>query len=327
MSSTRVFIDRVDAELMGGLDVYQAIGFAADDLSGEVLSTMRRSLVELIAGAAAALPPNDRVVREDHQIPGPDGNQIRVRVYRPANATTALPGFYFIHGGGMMIRSIDASDLDCEAYVEQVGCVVVSVDYRLAPEHPYPAPVEDCYAGLRWMIDHAETLGVDPSRIAVGGPSAGGGLAAGTCLLARDRGGPPIAFQVLVYPMLDDRNQTPSARAFSGILSWSQEHNASGWSAYLGDAVGGEDVPIYAAPVRATDLSGLPPTIVQVGELEVFRDEDIDYATRLLQAGVPTELHVYPGAFHGWDAFAPEAAVTVQMVGDRFAAMRRALQA
>ena len=145
--------------------------------------------------------------------------------------------------------------------------------------------------------------------------------------MARDRGGPDIAYQVLIYPMLDDRNETASAREFSGILSWSREHNASGWRAYLGDGVGGEDVPVYAAPARATDLTGLPPAIVQVGELEVFRDEDIDYATRLLQAGVPTELHVYPGAFHGWDAFAPEAAVTIQMVGDRFAAMRRALRA
>lgn len=327
MADTRAFEARVDPELMGGLEVYRAIGFEHDDLSGEVLATMRTALVELIAGAAATLPPNDRVVREDREVLGPDGNTIPVRVYRPAGTATPLPGFLFLHGGGMIIGSIDASDLDCEAYVEQVGCVVVSVDYRLAPEHPHPAPVEDCYAALQWMVEQAEALGIDPDRVAVGGPSAGAGLAAGTALLARDRGGPGIAFQVLIYPMLDDRNRTPSAREFSGILSWSHEHNASGWRAYLGAAAGGDDVPIYAAPARATDLSGLPPAIVQVGELEVFRDEDIDYATRLLQAGVATELHVYPGAFHGWDAFAPEAAVTVQMVGDRIAAMRRALHA
>lgn len=326
MGSTRAFVDRVDPELIGGLDVYQALGFAAADLSGEVLATMRATLVELIGGAAAALPPNERVGREDHRIDGPDGDALRVRVYRPAGATSTLPGFLFIHGGGMIMGSIDATDLDCEAYVEQVGCVVVSVDYRLAPEHPYPAPVEDCYAALRWMAEQAGELGIDPQRIAVGGQSAGGGLAAGTCLLARDRGGPAVAFQVLIYPMLDDRNDTSSAREFSGILSWSHEHNTSGWNAYLGGAAGGDEVAIYAAPARAGDLAGLPPAIVQVGELEVFRDEDIAYAARLLQAGVATELHVYPGAFHAWDAFAPEAAVTVQMVGDRIAAMRRALE-
>lgn len=329
MGSTRAFEDRVDPEVAGGLAVYEAIGFGAADLSGEVLAGMRTALVTLIAGAAAELPPNERVVREDHEIAGPDGDPLRVRVYRPADATAAagaaLPGYLFIHGGGMIMGSIDATDLDCEAFVEQVGCVVVSVDYRLAPEHAYPAPVEDCYAALRWVADQADDLGIDPERIAVGGQSAGGGLAAGTCLLARDRGGPAVAFQVLVYPMLDDRNDTASAREFAGILSWSHEHNTSGWRAYLGDAAGGDDVPIYAAPARAEDLSGLPPAIVQVGELEVFRDEDIAYATRLLQAGVPTELHVYPGAFHAWDAFAPEAAVTVQAVRDRVGAMRRAL--
>ncbi len=327
MGSTRAFADRVDPEVAGGLAVYEAIGFGADDLSGEVLAGIRTALVELIAGAAAELPPNERVVREDQEIAGPDGDALRLRVYRPADSdpSTALPGFLFIHGGGMIMGSIDASDLDCEAFVERVGCVVVSVDYRLAPEHPYPAPVEDCYAALGWMVDQADALGLDPGRIAVGGQSAGGGLAAGTCLLARDRGGPAVAFQVLVYPMLDDRNATASAREFTGILSWSHEHNASGWRAYLGDAAGGDEVSIYAAPARADDLSGLPPAIIQVGELEVFRDEDIAYATRLLQAGVSTELHVYPGTFHASDAFAPEAAVTVQMVGDRVAAMRRAL--
>jgi acetyl esterase/lipase len=324
MGEADTFEARIDPEIIEGLEVYRALGFSAGDLSGDTLTQMRTALVELMAAATAELPANERVRREDRLVPGPDGNEVPVRIYRPADADTTLPGFLFIHGGGMIIGSIDESDLECEAYAEQVGCVVVSVDYRLAPEHPYPAPVEDCYASLVWMADHADDLGIDPARIAVGGASAGGGLAAGTCLLARDRGGPDVAFQVLIYPMLDDRNESPSAREFGGILSWSHEHNRSGWAAYLGDAAGGE-VPIYAAPARADDLSGLPPTLVQVGELEVFRDEDIDYAARLLRAGVPTELHVYPRAFHAWDAFAPEAAVTMQMVGDRINAMRRAL--
>jgi acetyl esterase/lipase len=183
----------------------------------------------------------------------------------------------------------------------------VSVEYRLAPEHPHPAPVEDCYAGLKWMVEHAVEIGVDPSRIALAGPSAGGGLAAATALVARDRGGPPLACQILIYPMLDDRNITPSSREFAGIPGWSREANISGWTALLGDKTGTEDVSPYAAPARASDLSNLPPTLIQVGELEVFRDECVDYALRLMQAGVSTELHVYPGAYHGWEIFVPTA--------------------
>jgi acetyl esterase/lipase len=187
----------------------------------------------------------------------------------------------------------------CERYALDIDCVVVSMQYRLAPEDPYPAGVEDCYAALVWTVQHADELGIDATRIAVGGESAGGGLAAATALLARDRKGPELVFQALTYPMLDDRNNTPSARELHDIPSWSQQHNDSAWRAVLGMKAGSPDVEPYAAPARATDLSGLPPTLIQVGEIDVFRDEDITYATRLLQAGVPTELHVYPGAYHG----------------------------
>jgi acetyl esterase/lipase len=318
------FEERIDPELREGLALYEALGFTAQDLSGQTLADMRTGSAALFAEVMKDIPPNPAVVREDRTAPGPLGD-VPVRVYRPAAATGTLPGLLWIHGGGMIFGSIDMEDLTCDAFAEAVGCVVVSVDYRLAPEHPHPAPVEDCYAALVWLAENAAELGVDPARLAVGGSSAGGGLAAGTALLARDRGTPGLVFQLLVYPMLDDRDATPSTHEFSGILSWSREHNLSGWKALLGDRVGGPDVDHYAAPARAEDLSGLPPTLIQVGELEVFRDEDVDYAMRLLRAGVPTELHLYPGAYHGWNMAAPESTKTAVMNAERVAALRGAL--
>ena len=181
------------------------------------------------------------------------------------------------------------------------------MNYRLAPEVPYPGPLEDCYRGLKWVFEQAEDLGVDRRRIGVAGSSAGGGLAAGLALYARDRGELPVAFQLLSCPMLDDRQQTPSS-GLEGLAVWSRENNTFGWCSYLGDRYGTEDVPYTAAPSRCTDLSGLPPAFISVGTVDGFRDEDVDYATRLNQAGVPCELHVYPGACHGYQ-MAVEAAL------------------
>ncbi len=318
------FEERIDPELREGLALYGAMGFEERDLSGEAITRVRTASAELFAAAMADIPPNDRVVREDRAVPGPGGD-VPVRVYRAADATGTLPALLWIHGGGMIFGDLDGSDLTCDAFAEAVGCVVVSVDYRLAPEHPHPAPVEDCHAALLWMAGQAAELGIDPTRIAVAGASAGGGLAAGTVLMARDRGSVPVAFQLLVYPMLDDRDATQSAQEFAGILSWGREHNVSGWAAYLGDRAGGPDVDHYAAPARAEDLSGLPPALIQVGELEVFRDEDVDYAVRLLRAGVPTELHVYPGAFHACDVAVPQARTSTRMAQERMDALRAAL--
>ena len=197
----------------------------------------------------------------------------------------------------------------------RLGIVGVSVDYRLAPETPYPGPLEDCYRGLRWTYEHAAELGVDPDRIGVAGVSAGGGLAAALALLARDRGEVPVAFQLLDSPMLDDRQTTPSSRQ-DGLPVWSRNSNTFGWKAYLGERYGRDDIPATAAPARATDLSGLPPTFVSVGAVDGFCDEDVDYALRLNRAGVPTELHVYPGACHGFNVIAPTAPVSKQAARD-----------
>jgi acetyl esterase/lipase len=319
------FLDRVDPTLRDGLAMYEMLGLAEHQrLDGEVIQTLRAQGDEAAAALLATIPRDERVSRQDHLIQTPEGDLL-VRAYRPRESTGVLPALIWLHGGGMMFGSIEIDGPTCEGYAIDLDCLVLSVQYRLAPEFPYPAAVDDCYAALAWSADHASELKLDPERIAIGGESAGAGLAAGTALLARDRGGPLLAFQALAYPMLDDRNDMPSAREFDEIPSWSRQHNGSAWRALLGERAGGTDVEAYAAPARASDLSGLPPSLVQVGELDVFRDENIVYATRLMQAGVPTELHVYPGAYHGWDAAAPAAPLSVRARDERTGSLLRAL--
>ena len=199
--------------------------------------------------------------------------------------------------------------------------MVVSVEYRLAPEHPYPAPVEDCYAGLVWMARHASELRFDPERLAVYGGSAGGGLTIATSMLARDRGFPALRFQMPIYPMIDDRNETPSSHEITDIGLWDRAGNIEAWKWYLGDGKPDQ----YAAPARAEDLTGLPPTFIDVGTVDLFRDEDITFAMRLMQAGVPTELHVNPGAYHAAEVFAPECELSGVIWARRIKALRRAL--
>jgi triacylglycerol lipase len=215
------------------------------------------------------------------------------------------------------------SDARCVQTAETLDCVVVSVDYRLAPESPFPAPVEDCYAGLAWTAAHADELGIDRERIVVVGQSAGGGLAAALALLVRDRAEIPLCYQLLIYPMIDDRNTTTSSQLVTKV--WTREANLLGWRCYLGHEPGVGEVSPYAAAARAEDLRGLAPTFIGVGTLDVFRDENIDYAQRLLAAGVPTELHVYPGAPHGFEGLAPQAAVSQQFLRDIADALRRAM--
>jgi acetyl esterase/lipase len=222
-----------------------------------------------------------------------------VRVHRPAELDGALPAIFTIHGGGYVIGSYVMDDALHDAWGPQLGTVGISVEYRLAPETPYPGPLEDCYAALRWTHQHADEMGVDRTRLGIAGISAGGGLAAALALLARDRGEVPLAFQLLDCPMLDDRQTTPSLRS-EGLYVWDAKSNEFGWRSYLGDLYGSDDVPVYAAAARATDLTGLPPTCVVVGSIDGFRDEDVDYARRLNQAGVPCELHVIGGLPHAY---------------------------
>jgi acetyl esterase/lipase/3-phenylpropionate/cinnamic acid dioxygenase small subunit len=274
--------------------------------------------------ARAALPvpapPATTTVFRDEDV----DEAVRVRVYAPPDAGPPRPCVFWIHGGGYITGSALAVDSRLNRWVEALDCVVVAVDYRLAPEHPYPVPLEDCYAGLNWVIKHAERLGVDPARVVIAGASAGAGLAAAVALLARDRGGPPLAHQVLIYPMLDDREITPSSQ-LDGAAVWGGPANRLGWRAYLGPHAGGQDVPAYAAPARAADLAGLPPAFIAVGGADLFRDESVEYASRLLEAGVPAELHVYPGAPHGFEVIVPAAGVSRRCDAEIAGALRRAL--
>jgi acetyl esterase/lipase len=223
--------------------------------------------------------------------------------------------------------SIAMDDARCAELVEQLGITVASVEYRLSPAFPYPTPLDDCVAGLQWLFASCESLGLDPARIAIGGGSAGGGLAASLALRTRDAGGPQPCFQLLRYPMIDDRNITASSHAVTDMRVWNRSSNLVGWGAYLGAAAGTDGVSPYAAASRATDLSGLPPAIVTVGELDLFLDEDLDYAQRLIAAGVPTEVHVYGACIHGSDALVPHAEPVQRWKRDEFDALRRALLA
>jgi acetyl esterase/lipase len=280
----------------------------------------RAAALQLLA--ALEVPPNPNVVSADRVVPGPQGApDITVRVYRPVDTTGTLPGIYFIHGGGMILGNMDGEDPAASTICERVDAVVVSVEYRLAPENPYPAPVEDCYAGLVWMARNAAELGFDPDRLAVYGGSAGGGLTIATSMLARDRGFPALRFQMPIYPMIDDRNETPSSHEITDVGIWDRSANIEAWQWYLGNGKPDQ----YAAPARAEDLAGLPATFIDVGTVDLFRDEDIAFATRLMQAGVPTELHVNPGAYHAAEMLAPEAPLSERIWARRIEALRRAL--
>ena len=250
-----------------------------------------------------------------------------MRIYTPEGLDKTVPGILHIHGGGFVIGDLDSEQGACLALCRGLGVVVVSVDYRLAPETPYPGPLEDCYAALQWTSNNSAQLQIDPARLAVFGLSAGGGLSAATALLARDRGGPPICFQYLGIPELDDRLQTPSMQRFVDTPMWNRPNAELSWDFYLGDQYqrGADDVPYHAAPARAEDLAGLPPAYVSTMEFDPLRDEGVAYALKLLQAGVATELHSFPGTFHGSRLFTT-AEISRREAAEMFAVLRRALR-
>ncbi|MEV2212071.1 alpha/beta hydrolase [Streptomyces sp. NPDC050997] len=314
-----------DPELAAALDLIKDVvspGLTPDEIDAVRQGPGIQMLAELDLTMGAFFEVEDRTV------PGPENApEISLLICRPAGRAlgSPLPVLYHVHGGGMILGNNRVGVDGPLAWAKELGAVVVSVEYRLAPEHPHPAPVEDVYAGLVWTAEHALETGGDPERIVIAGASAGGGLGAALALLTRDRKGPRPIGQLLMCPMLDDRNDTPSSHQMAGLGVWDRTANETGWSALLGELRGGPDVPAYAAPARAEDLSGLPPAYLDVGSAETFRDEVVAYASGIWQAGGVAELHVWPGGFHGFDGFAPQAALSQSARAAHLTWLRRLL--
>jgi len=310
----------VDEELLGFLDMRPPM-----QLSSETLEAVRAGFLDIRAQILADFTPLRDIGKAERFVPGPKGApEVRVLVFTPKSAAGPRPAYLHIHGGGYVLGDPDMGEPNHMQKASELGAVVVSVDYRLAPETPFPGPVEDCYAALKWLHANAQELGVDPARIAIGGESAGGGLAAGLALLARDRGEVRIAHQQLIYPMIDDR-PLADPHPFTGQFIWTHASNRFGWSALLGHEPGREGVSPYAAAARAEKLEGLPPTFISTGALDLFLEENLDYARRLTRAGVPVELHVYPGAVHAFDMVA-QSRLARQHGRDQREALKNALR-
>ncbi|MDI3286655.1 alpha/beta hydrolase [Polyangium sp. 15x6] len=304
------------APLLPALEGYVPVGMTPDRLAH--FRALKMPTIEEIIGD---LP----VQCVDHTITGYDGAEIVVSVISRKDHQKPGPGIYNIHGGGMVMCNRFAAVHPLVDWAMKHDAVGVTVEYRLSPEHPAPIPVEDCYAGLAWMAEHAEELGFDPECLVIFGGSGGGGLAAGTTLLARDRKGPKLAGQLLQCPMIDDRNETVSSHQYQGTGIWDRTSNLTAWTAVLGDRRGTENVSPYSAPARAIDLRGLPPTFIDVGAAEVFRDEDVAYASAIWAAGGDCELHVWGGAFHGFYDIAPESEISKACLAAREAWLARLL--
>lgn len=312
-----------DKELRGILAGLKIPGTITPDL----IPVIRKMPITAIADVIGDQP----ISHEERLIDDPGGsNSIDISIFRSTSPKATKmpmqhPGLFWIHGGGFFSGSRFATMQPQLDLVKELDAVCISVDYRLAPENPDPAPLEDCYAALVWVGKNLRELGIDPARFMIGGNSAGAGLAAGVSLYARDNGGPPLCAQLLQYPMLDDRLETLSTHQYVNEGTFSRGSCITGWDALLGSRRGGKDVSIYAAPGRATDLSGLPPGYIEVGSAETFRDENVAYAASLWAWGVQAELHVWPGAYHRFQAFAPKAAISKRADETRVAWVKRTL--
>jgi len=283
-------------------------------------------LMRLLISLMSTPKTSENVSIKNVNIPNLDGSgTVRVRVYQPLKTAGLSPLLLWIHGGGYIIGRPEMDDLLCAQFVRELGISIVSVDYRLAPQHPFPAGLEDCYSALSWARAHAQEFGFDVDRMAVGGASAGGGLAAALAQLAYDRREIPLVFQLLIYPMLDDRTALRTDIDDSSSPAWSQKSNRFGWESYLGKKIGAETFPAYAVPARRENLSGLPNAWVGVGTLDVFYEEDLAYARRLREAGITCELDIIPGAFHGFDVFDRNLPVVQDFHRSQIAALRKYL--
>lgn len=306
------FLDRVRVELIESLKLLPVIQLPED----------------LLLARQMPIPPNGQshLVRiTERVIAGGDQQDMLIKIYEPIrNNNQSLPAVLWNHGGGYVLGHPNSDDSLCESFVIKANCIVVSANYRLAPEHPYPSALEDCYAALKWMTQSSNELNIDVNRVAIAGGSAGGGLTAALALLSRDRKGPKICFQMPLYPMIDDRNVTASSHEITDKLAvWNRGNNIEAWKMYLGDE--NKSISRYAAPARANDFEGLPPTYTCVGQLDPFRDETIDYVSRLAQAGVDIEFKLYPGCFHAFEHIAPDAEISKHAKDEYINALAKAL--
>ncbi len=294
----------IDPELLADLELNIDFDMWAD------LPTTRLGFKAMLEERAAGFIPLDHVPYKDLNIPGyQDDPDVRVRVYHPTNISNPAPALLWLHGGGFVIGSIDPEVPIMQLMADGIGCAIVAVEYRLAPEHPFPAPLHDCYAALNWMIENAAELNIDANRIALSGISAGAGLAAALALMVKEKSDINLVFQLLLCPMLDDRNEEASTHLPLTGIAWDRDSNARGWAAYLGEA-NPDTLPNYAIPARAKDLSDLPPAYIAVGSVDLFLDENMTYARRLIEAGVSTELHVFPGGTHAFEFKVPSAKIS-----------------
>jgi acetyl esterase/lipase len=312
----------VAPELLPALELLPSVQF-----NEEFLRVVRGGLVDQRPKPPLS-PEQQAVACEQRLVPGPEGAPpVRVLVYTPPQSAAPRPAFLHMHGGGYVLGAPELNDGSNRSLAAALGCVVVSVDYRLAPETRYPGSLEDCYAALRWLHAEAPALGIDCGRIAIGGESAGAGHAAALAILARRRGEVPLCLQLLDSPMLDDRTGSSSEpHPYCGEFIWSPQDNRFGWRSLLGMEPGGPEVPAEAAPARVADLAGLPPAFLFVGALDLFLEENLEYARRLIRAGVPTELHVMPGAFHGFGVAGDNAPQVQECLRLRNQALARAFR-
>ena len=300
-------LDLVDSELIPYIESIPSsahIDWSNIDLVRQQSREKREQLAE-------SLPKIDNVISTDYFV-DIENERIQLRVYRPKNNSQKLPAVFWIHGGGFCFGSVDGDDYLVRSMTREIGCVFVSVDYRLAPEHPYPTPLNDCYAGIEWLFSKADKLSVDSQRIAVGGISAGGGLAAGLALLIRDKGEFSICFQALLCPMIDSRNITNSSYLVTDPRIWNRDSNIIAWQHYMGttECLTSKAISKYAAPIFANDLHSLPSAYIAVGDVDLFLDEDINYSERLEAAGIGIQLEIFKGGFHAFEFLVPSAKIS-----------------
>ena len=290
-----------------------------------ILTSQTLWLIQAVVKIMPVYKPPQDIRVENRHIVRPDGTKIRLRIYQPKTITKPVPVMLWLHGGGYLIGRPEMDDLPCIQFVQELGICVVSVDYRLAPKHPFPAGLDDSYAALQWVVSQAQQLGVDIERIAIGGESAGGGLAAALVQYTCDRQEIHPLFQLLVYPMLDDRTVLRPEIDDSNSPTWTQKNNRFGWESYLGQACGAEDVPAYAVPARRDNLTNLPPAWIGVGSEDIFHDEDVAYAQRLRNQGIACELVIVPGAFHAFDVYNAQIPLVQEFRKSQMAALRKYL--